>query len=96
MAQMTVIQKVAKWADICRRTGGRFEVHHQKGTRQRVMTNIHWARKSETGRRTRFVVECLDDGEKCCYTKDYDMKVTKVIVVAPNGQRDSLPPAILG
>ena len=84
MVKMTEIQKVAKWADTCRQTGGSFEVHHRKGSSQRVMTNIQWGRNSETGRRTKFVVECLDGGEQRCYDKHYDLEVTE----------ESVPPVV--
>ena len=80
----------AKMAEVARRGGGRVEADYRNGAQDGTLTQIMWGRLP-SGATTIREITCLDNGNERCYDKTYELDVTTLIIVAPDGHRCSLP-----
>ena len=94
---VTSIQKLAQLADLWKHglaESRALEVHYRKGRRSGILTAITWARLP-SGRPTRRIIECKDNGKARSYDKQYEVEVTGLISIDAGGQRERTHPAIL-
>ena len=89
-AKMTTIQQLAKMAEIARRGGGSVEADYRNGAQEGTLTQIEWGRLP-SGAATIREITCLDNGNVRRYDKTYELDVTTLTIVAPDGHRWSLP-----
>ena len=89
-AKMTAIQQLAKMAEIARRGGGSVEADYRNGAQEGTLTQIMWGRLP-SGAATIREITCLDNGNERCYDKTYELDVTTLTIVTPDGRRCSLP-----
>ena len=88
-AKMTAIQQLAKMAEIARRGGGSVEADYRNGAQEGTLTQIMWGRVPSRATTIREIT-CLDNGNERCYDKTYELDVTTLTIVTPDGQRCSL------
>lgn len=85
MPQKRTLRQLAETAEVLRSYFGEdvVQIEYRKGGGSRTLTQIKFS-TSENGRRTKKTIECLDDGTKRYFDRDYDVEITAVIV---NGRR---------
>jgi hypothetical protein len=90
MVKTITIRQIAETAELLRSDGLKdvLEAEYRKGKRTGKLTRIRFS-TGPSGRPTKRLIDCIDNGEPCCYDKTYEGEILAFIV---NGRRVEISP----
>ena len=90
MGKAVTIRQIAETAELLRSDALKdvLEAEYRKGNRTGKLTHIRFG-KGPSGRPTKRLIDCIDNGKPKCYDKSYEIELVALTV---NGQRVEIQP----